>query len=237
MKCALVLTDHVSLESFPSHYTGLDYCDSRFIGLTISSQSDKKMCEYLQDLGANLQLCEGLMQQAFLYFQQIQKELRRGYRPKELLLFAIYHVLQMNGWGMSTVELSHFAHFNHRVLDRIEKNLRANLANEYKTSDLVVRYCALLELPYDLEKKIRECLDHVERGLFLQTYRHETRSAVVIYLCCSLSEKNNKLTIKNVAQVCAVSAGNIGKILKQFKNRLDECWALTDAAASDVINI
>ena len=236
-KCALVLSEHASV-SFSHGHASFDHFSSTSADRYVRDL--EKLSSYLIDVCENMNLCKSVRQSAFIYFQKLRADTRfkKGFKDRDLLIFCLYHTLQICGAGRTYEELLMYTHhFKSSVLNRIEKALsprdttlnaqNVHHNNEYTSVQLLDRFCGQMRIPYFEQKCIASVLHQIELRLFLQAHRRELRCASAIY-----AFSKGMYSVAFVAKSCGVHLGTLRRILRDYSIPLRQA---RDAACSDSV--
>lgn len=224
-KCAHVLSEHASV-SFSHGDASYEYfsagADDRY------ARDLENHSTYLIDVCANMNVCKSLRQSAFRYFQELSayNKFKKGFKDRDLLIFCLYHTLQICGAGRTYDELIMYTHhFKSSVLNRIEKVLQSlgnttldaenmhHHNNDYTSVQLLDRFCGQMGIAYHKQKYIARVLRHIEKKLFLQVHRKELRCASAIIS----GVRKGMYSIAFVAKSCGVHLGTLRRILRDYR--------------------
>ena len=171
----------------------------------------------LSNICNNAQINEGVVNDAMRIYQRIVQELSTSkFRRDDIIAFSLYEAVLRNEIGMSPHEVASHCNVCPKKLHTIEKILYKKSVYDPPTA-YVERFAYFLNLEFSATSIIK--------GILLNMYgmggvRPQNLAAAVIYLYCS--QNNLKKTLREVCEVCNVSATSVGKIVSDLRRDFRE---------------
>lgn len=115
-----------------------------------------------------------------------------------------------------------------RSYTKIKKFLKIELSNKNKESDLISKFCGDLALPAYAKTIAQDSLEKAKNGYpDISGKTPATIAGAVIWLVVSnllenKNEKNELITLKNIADVSSLTEGTIKNCYRSLENHLDE---------------
>ena len=200
----------------------------------------------LREICENMSVSGAIKEEAYSYFRRVLKMLNinpkmaKVWRTRNILAYALYHVLNVSSGGRAPAEVTMYVKLSKKtVFERIRSDIaRASSATAVNQHDcvydqvkIVERYCAMLCLPRHETVKICSFVEEVNNRLFMQDRTDQTVCAVCILHCCKsnlLSELEQSsrrvvlITLKEISRVCQVSANNVALTRRAHLAQLNE---------------
>jgi transcription initiation factor TFIIIB Brf1 subunit/transcription initiation factor TFIIB len=172
---------------------------------------------FMKDVCANASIPNCLISYAFDYFKLLKSDMvLKGKRFKDewLASYALYETLSRHKIPRTVNEMEYFTGVPMQTFWNIESCLSFNdTLND--SQDFVARFCTLLNISYLNAKCIESIVGKMKD---VGEIRSSSIVAGVIYLYCR--ETACKINLKTICEVCAVSTGNMYKIIQKIEKEV-----------------
>jgi transcription initiation factor TFIIIB Brf1 subunit/transcription initiation factor TFIIB len=169
---------------------------------------------FIQDVCENAGISNSTASCAYSYYKILKKNLsvmKKKFIDRAIAAYALYKQSCKETTPRNVLEISYFTGIPSAIIFKIDTCFPdAKTLNS--PQEFVHRYCSLLNISFYDSRRIKEI---VENMYGIGNERPNTLVAAIIYLYCK--EFKIKLSMKAICIVCAVSAGNIYKIIRDMR--------------------
>ena len=198
LECGLVL-EPLFLHNFIPAKCSLDFCEIR---------------AFLTDVCANAAMPEYIISYTYQYFKSLSNDYaikEKKFNKKAIAAYALYETLCRHKIPRTIAEIEYFTGVTSNVIWNIETSLTISETLSYP-QDFVERFCTLLKIKFCHTKIIKRIVGNMSG---MGNIRPKCVVAAVIYMYCK--QKNLKMSMKKICEVCFVSTGNMYKIIKNLR--------------------